>query len=73
MTLDIFEKRIIFVSVEGLFEPLRGLVKAFALSSLQEAIKRALTLEPSVLRNKFHHCQNCLPLDSRRETFKEVD
>jgi len=34
MVLAILEKRIIFLFVEGLFEPCRGLVMAFAVPSL---------------------------------------
>jgi len=51
MVTNIAKKRLTFLFLEGLLEPLRGLVKAFVPPSLQEAIQRELLLEPSTLRS----------------------
>jgi len=45
MVPDVTERRLIVLSVEGLSDSLKGLVRAFEPGSLQEAIKRALSLE----------------------------
>ncbi|XP_059064617.1 uncharacterized protein LOC131856731 [Cryptomeria japonica] len=45
MVPDISEKRIIYLFLDGLEDPIKGLVKAFSPSTLQEAIKRSLQLE----------------------------
>lgn len=42
---NISPRRVIFLFVDGLLDPLRGLVKSFEPPSLEEAIKRAMTLE----------------------------
>ncbi|KAH9293373.1 hypothetical protein KI387_041420 [Taxus chinensis] len=52
MVLDISEKRLVLLFIEGLGEPLKGLVKAFSPPSLQGAIKKALDLESSVPRGR---------------------
>lgn len=48
MVPDISEKRIIYLFLDGLEDPIKGLVKAFSPSTLQEAIKRSLQLETSM-------------------------
>ncbi|KAH9305248.1 hypothetical protein KI387_009652, partial [Taxus chinensis] len=52
MVLDISERRLIVLFMEGLTEPLRGLVKAFEHPSLQDAIKRSINLESTAGKNK---------------------
>lgn len=52
MVPNIYEKRVTFLFMEGLLEPLTGMVKTFSHTTLQDAIKRALTLEPSMMRPK---------------------
>lgn len=47
MVPDVTERRLIVLFVEGLSEPLRGLVKALDPASLQDAIRRAFNLEDS--------------------------
>lgn len=41
MVPNIFEKRLTFLFMEGLLNPLSDMVKTFAPTSLQDAIKRA--------------------------------
>jgi len=55
MVLDVMEKRLIILFVEGLGDSLKGLVRAFELGSLHEAIRRALSLEDSVAKGKLNH------------------
>lgn len=49
MVTDVSDNRITFLFMKGLKEPLKVLVKAFDPLTLQDAIKRALTLEDSTL------------------------
>jgi len=53
MVPDVSERRLTYLFMEGLREPLRGLVKAFYPESLQAAIKRALTLETTTPSRSF--------------------
>ena len=48
MVPDMSEKRIFYLFLDGLEDSIKGLVKAFSLSTLQEAIKRSLQLETCV-------------------------
>lgn len=52
MVPSISEKRVTFLLMEGLAEPLSGLVKVFSPMQLQDAIKRVLDLAPSMMRTK---------------------
>jgi hypothetical protein len=52
MVVDIFEARLVMLFIEGLSEPLHGWVKAYKLSTLQDAVNRARDLETLLdLRN----------------------
>jgi len=42
---NISPRRVIFLFIDGLLDPLRGLVKSFEPLSLEEVFKRAMTLE----------------------------
>jgi len=44
MVCDVSEDRIMFLFIEGLLEPFKGLVKAFTPPTLQDAIRKALDL-----------------------------
>ena len=48
MVPDMSEKRIVYLFLDGLEDSVKGLVKAFSPSTLQEAIKRSLQLETCV-------------------------
>eukprot|EP01018_Ginkgo_biloba_P004218 Gb_09021 [translate_table: standard] len=71
MVPNVLERRLTFLSIKGLFKPLKGLVKAFAPSSLQDAIKRALTLEPSTLRSRFSSQSRAPTTGQQRGTFQK--
>lgn len=51
---NVTERRLMVLFVEGLLEPLKGSVREIDLSSLQEAIRRALNLEVSVTKDIFY-------------------
>ena len=53
MVPNILEHRLIVLFIEGLSEPWRGWIKAFDLISLQEAMKKARSMEHAVPTNKF--------------------
>jgi hypothetical protein len=53
MVTDISEARLVMLFTEGLTEPLRGWVKAYRPSSLQDAVSRARDLQESVPKPKF--------------------
>jgi hypothetical protein len=53
MVTDIFEARLVMLFTEGLTEPLRGWVKAYKPTSLQDAVSRARDLQESVPKPKF--------------------
>jgi hypothetical protein len=59
MVPNVIERRLIVLFIKGLAKPLTSLVKDFDLVSLQDAIKRALNLEDSmILKNstrRVHH------------------
>ena len=48
MVSDISENKIVYLFLDGLEDSIKGLVKAFSPSTLQEAIKRSLQLETCV-------------------------
>lgn len=48
MIHHILEERLAFLFIEGLMEPLRGMVKVSSLRSLNDAIREAYDLEPTV-------------------------
>jgi hypothetical protein len=53
MVTDISEARLVMLFTEGLTEPLRGWVKAYKPTSLQDAVSRARDLQESVSKPKF--------------------
>jgi hypothetical protein len=53
LVIDIFERRLIVLFIDGLFDPLKGWIKAFNSPSFQEAIKKARDMETSAFKNKF--------------------
>jgi hypothetical protein len=53
MVTDISEARLVMLFTEGLTEPVRGWVKAYKPTSLQDAISRARDLQESVPKPKF--------------------
>lgn len=48
MTHHLLEERLVFIYVEGLAEPLRGIVKVSSSRSLDDAIQATYDLEPIV-------------------------
>lgn len=62
MIFDVSKTRLIVFFIQGLAEPLKGLVKAFNPSTLQEAINRALIFEDSVTRDRWGLKQTILML-----------
>jgi len=53
MVTDISEARLVMLFTEGLTEPLRGWVKAYKPTSLQDAVSRARDLQESISKPKF--------------------
>lgn len=53
MVSDISDRRLVVLFIEGLSEPLKGWVKAFDPFNLQEAIKKARSMEHATPTNKF--------------------
>ena len=45
MVLDISDRRLVVLFIEGLFEPLKGWLKAFDPFNLEEAIKKVRSME----------------------------
>ena len=54
MVIDISESQLILLFIEGLAEPLKGLVKAYRPSTLQEALNRTRDLQDDIPRTRFH-------------------
>lgn len=52
MVPNILEQRLVVLFIEGLLEPLRGWIKAFDLPSLQEAMKKARSMEFAAPKSK---------------------
>lgn len=50
MMPNISKNMVTFLFMEGLLDPLRSMVKVFTPTYLQDAIKRELTLKPSMMR-----------------------
>ena len=53
MVPDISDRRLVVLFTKGLSEPLKGWVKAFDPFNLQEAIKKARSMEQATLVNKY--------------------
>ena len=53
MVTDISKVRLILLFTEGLAEPLKGLVKAYQPSTLQEAMRRTRDLQDSIPKTKY--------------------
>ena len=53
LVTDISEAHLVMLFIEGLTEPLRGWVKAYKPTLLQDAISRARDLQESVPKPKF--------------------
>ena len=53
MVIDISEARLILLFTEGLDEPLRGLVKAYRPTNLQEAVSITRDLQDGIPRTKY--------------------
>ena len=69
MVTDISESRLILLFTEGLAEPLKGSVKAYRPTTLQEAVSRTRDLQDAIPRTKYpprpslpHKFQNQKPL-----------
>ena len=53
LVIDILERRLVVLFMDGLSEPLRGWVKGHDPGTLQEATKKARDLAPSSFRSRF--------------------
>jgi hypothetical protein len=53
MVTDIFEARLVMLFVEGLTEPLRGWVKAYKPTTLQDAVSRTRDMQDVVPKSRF--------------------
>jgi hypothetical protein len=53
MVTDISKARLVMLFTEGLAEPLRGWVKAYKPTTLQDVVGRARDLQESVPKTKF--------------------
>ena len=53
MVTDISKSRLILLFIEGLAEPLKGLVKAYRPTTLQEAVSRTRDLQDAIPRTKY--------------------
>lgn len=53
MVPNISERRLVVLFIEGLSEPLRGWIKAFDPSTLQEAMRKARSMELAAPQSKF--------------------
>ena len=53
MLTDVFESRLVMLFTEDLTKPLRGWVKAYKTSTLQDAISRTRDLQDSVPKSRF--------------------
>ena len=69
MVTDISKSRLILLFTEGLAEPLKGLVKAYRPTTLQEAMSRTRDLQDAIPRTNYptrppmpHNFQNQKPL-----------
>ena len=68
MVIDISEARLIFLFIEGLTKPLKGLVKAYQPSTLLEAVGKTRDMQDAIPRTKYppktpitHKFQNQTP------------
>lgn len=52
MVTRISERRLVILFVEGLFEPIKGWIKAFDPPNLQEAMRKARSMELTTSRSK---------------------
>lgn len=55
MVIGISEKRLVILFMEGLYEPMRGWFKAFDSPTLQEAMRKAHSMELVAPRSKFSY------------------
>ena len=69
MVSDVSESRLIMLFTEALTEPLRGWVKVYKPSTLQDAISRARDLQDLVSKNRFPLKTNFLVRDKDRKPF----
>ena len=53
MVTDISESRLILLFIEGLAEPLKGLVKAYRPTTQQEAVSKTRDLHDAISRTKY--------------------
>jgi hypothetical protein len=53
MVSDISEGRLVMLFVEGIMEPLRGWVKAYKPTSLQNAVSRSRDMQDAVPKSRF--------------------
>lgn len=53
MVNNISERRLVILFVEGLYEPMKGWIKAFDPPTLQEAMRKACSMELTTPRSKF--------------------
>ena len=63
LVIDILERRLVVLFMDGLSDPLRGWVKGHDPATLQEATKKACDLEPSSFRSRFQHRDSYMKKD----------
>ena len=67
MVPDISEWRLVILFIDGLIEPLKGWVKAFDPPTLEEAMKKACSMELVALANQFCSKSSSLFRDNKGE------
>ena len=71
MVTDVAESRLTILFTEALTEPLRGWVKAYKPSTLQDSISQARYLQESVLKNRFPLKTNFPIRDKNKKPFQQ--
>ena len=69
MVTDVSESRLVMLFTKALTEPLRGWVKAWKPSTLQDAINRTEDLQDSVPKNRFSFKTNFPIKDKDKKPF----
>ena len=70
MVTDVLENRLIMLFTEALTEPLRGWVKAYKPSTLQDVISQVRDLQDSVPKNRFPLKTNFLVRGKYKKPFQ---
>ena len=71
MVTDVSKSRLTMLFTEALTEPLRGWVKAYKPSTLQDVISRSIDLQDSVPKNKFPLKTNFPVRDKDKKPFQQ--